>query len=75
MDIVNMIGSSHLDNNLRASDFRIDDKGFAHMRVQKTSIGPSTTLVEQSTTPLTIVSTTDLTSTSLDGSMHPIDAR
>jgi hypothetical protein len=75
MDIVDMIGSNHLDKNLRASYFRIDDKGFAHRWVHKTRIGPITTLVEQSTTPLTIVSTTDLISTSLDGSMHPIDAR
>ena len=76
MDIVDQIGSDELTMNLRACDFHIDDKGLAYMWVQKTSIQPIITHpLTQSATPVTIASTTDLTSTSVDNTMHPLDAR
>ena len=38
MDIVDMIGSDDIENNLKVSDFHIDDKGMVYMWVQKTRI-------------------------------------
>ena len=76
MDIIDQLGSNDLAINLRACDFRIDEKGLAHMWVHQTSIGPTTPHVTQATTPITIAPTTDLTSTSQDDdTMHPFVAR
>ena len=77
MDIVDMIGSDDIENNLRVSHFHIDDKGIAYMWVQKTGIPQLIPPpADQFATPSPIPpSTTVLNITYTDDSMHLITSR
>jgi len=77
MDIADIIGSDDIQNNLKVSDFHIDDNGMVYMWVQKTGISQLIPpLADQFATPSPIPpSTTVLNINSTDESMHSITAR